>query len=210
MLDSQYNAHGEELFFNNNIDEYLSNLRNAFSSKSKRMIYELAKEIKKTWLNKKSIFICGNGGSGANAIHMANDFLYGVGVDNNGMKIKSGLKVEALTANNAVITCLANDIGYDFIFSEQINTKAEKDDILLVLSGSGNSKNILNAVNLANQNGLKTFAILGFKGGKCKKIVQNPIHFEINNMRISEDLQMIVCNILVEWLNNNYFDNEKK
>ena len=83
MLDSQYNKPGEELFFNNNIDEYLSNLRNAFSSQSKKMIYELAKEIKKTWLNKKSIFICGNGGSGANAIHMANDFLYGVSSNSN-------------------------------------------------------------------------------------------------------------------------------
>ena len=145
----------------------------------------LFNEIKKTWKMNKNFFICGNGGSGANAIHIANDFIYGAGITN-----KKGLKVEALTSNTAVLTCLANDIGYDKIFSEQIKVKGEKNDFLLVLSGSGNSKNIINALKEARKLKLRTFAIVGFSGGKCIKLADNYIHTVINDMQISEDFQI--------------------
>ena len=93
----------------------------------------------------KNIFICGNGGSGGNAIHIAIDFIYGAGITNN-----SGLKIEALTSNQSVITCLANDLGYENIFSEQLKVKATENDILIILSGSGNSKNVLKAIEIGN------------------------------------------------------------
>ena len=155
----------------------------------------LFSEIKKTWKMKKNLFICGNGGSGANAIHIANDFLYGAGISN-----KKGLKVEALTSNSAVLTCLANDIGYDSVFSEQIKVKGEKNDLLLVLSGSGNSKNIINALKEAKKIKLRTFAILGFGGGKCIKLADNFIHTKINDMQICEDFQMILLNMIMKEL----------
>ena len=143
----------------------------------------------------KNFFICGNGGSGANAIHIANDFLYGAGITN-----KKGLKVEALTSNTAVLTCLANDIGYDKVFSEQIKVKGEKNDLLLVLSGSGNSNNIINALKEARKLKLRTFAIVGFSGGKCKKLADNCIHTKIDDMQISEDFQMILLNMIMKEL----------
>tara|TARA_B100001094_G_C17959469_1_gene684668 strand:+ start:92 stop:658 length:567 start_codon:yes stop_codon:yes gene_type:complete len=152
-------------------------------------------EIKKTWKMKKNFFICGNGGSGANAIHIANDFLYGAGISN-----KKGLKVEALTSNSAVLTCLANDIGYDSVFSEQIKVKGEKNDFLLVLSGSGNSKNIIKVLKEAKKIKLRTFAILGFNGGKCLKLADNFIHIKINDMQICEDFQMILLNMIMKEL----------
>ncbi|MDA9717296.1 SIS domain-containing protein [Candidatus Pelagibacter sp.] len=155
----------------------------------------LFNEIKKTWKMNKNFFICGNGGSGANAIHIANDFLYGAGISN-----KRGLKVESLTSNPAVLTCLANDIGYEKIFSEQIKVKGEKNDFLLVLSGSGNSKNIINALKEAKKLKLRTFAIVGFSGGKCIKLADNYIHTKINDMQISEDFQMILLNIIMKEL----------
>jgi D-sedoheptulose 7-phosphate isomerase len=144
------------------------------------------------------LYICGNGGSAGNAIHLANDFNYGIDKDNGGV----GLRVEALPANSSIITCIANDEGYEHIFSQQLKVKANPGDMLLVLSGSGNSKNILNALEVGNSLGMKTFAILGFTGGKAKGIAKHPIHFQIEDMQISEDLQLIVGHIAMQYLYN--------
>lgn len=139
---------------------------------------------------------CGNGGSAGNAVHLANDFLYGAGIKNDG----GGLCVEALSANPAVLTCLANDLGYDQIYAEQLKVKAQPGDVLIALSGSGNSLNIIKALEAGNAIGMKTFAILGYSGGRCKDIAQYPIHFEIDDMQIAEDLQLIVGHICMQWL----------
>ena len=152
-------------------------------------------QILKTWKNKKTIYVCGNGGSAGNANHIANDLIFAAGKKN-----KKGIKVESLASNPSIITCLANDIGYENIFSEQIRVKGSKGDLLIVLSGSGNSTNVIKAIKEAKKNKLDTFAILGFNGGMCKKIVKNYIHYEVNDMQISEDLQMIVLNICIQEL----------
>ena len=102
-------------------------------------VEKLAIHLRKIWQEERNLFICGNGGSAANAIHLANDFHYGVGACGNPPYTK-GLKVEALPANAGVITCLGNDIGYENIYSHQLNNKATTGDLLIVLSGSGNSK----------------------------------------------------------------------
>ncbi len=122
-------------------------------------------------------------------------FIYGIDKKNG-----VGLKVEALTANSSVLTCLANDEGYETIFSQQLKVKARQDDLLIVLSGSGNSQNVVRALEVGNNIGMKTFAILGYTGGKCKQLAQYPIHFEIDDMQISEDLQLIVGHICMQWL----------
>lgn len=155
----------------------------------------LARALQDAWLTKKNVYICGNGGSAGNAVHLANDFNYGIDKMNG-----IGLRIEALPANISVVTCLANDEGYDSVFSQQLLVKANPEDILIVLSGSGNSPNVVKALEVGNQLKLKTFAILGFTGGKCKVIAQFPIHFEINDMQISEDLQTIVGHMCMQWL----------
>ncbi len=194
----------EKNLFNKNLDEYLSALKNAFTAENKNEIFRLAKEIQNIWSKGKKVFICGNGGSAANAIHMANDFLYGIGIDNK--KKVAGLKVEALPSNTAVLTCLANDVGYEHIFSEQINVKGNEGDLLIVLSGSGNSQNVINAIEEAHKLKINTFSVVAFDGGKCKQISKNVIYFNVQNMRIAEDIQMIICNIIVEWINEIEFD----
>ena len=158
-------------------------------------IKKLADDLYKSWKQKKNIFICGNGGSAANAMHIANDFIYGAGKN-----LGKGFKIEALSSNSSVITCLANDIGYENIFSEQLKVKANPDDILVILSGSGNSKNVINALETGNKMQLKTFAILGFDGGKCLSIAKNTVHFKINDMQISEDLQLITMHMIMQKL----------
>lgn len=175
--------------------KYLVDLQKILNSKEFEKVNFLGESLYLGWKKNKNLFLCGNGGSGANAIHLANDFLFGAGRKN-----KKGLRVEALTSNSAVITCLANDTGYDNIFSEQLKVKGQKGDILIALSGSGNSKNILNALKVANKMKIKTFAILGYSGGKAKKLAKYPIHFQINNMQISEDLQLIVGHICMKYL----------
>ena len=143
----------------------------------------------------RQVFLCGNGGSAGNAMHLANDFLYGVRTG-----LGKGLRVEALTANPAVLTCLANDVGYEEIFSYQLQEKADPGDILLVLSGSGNSRNVIRALEVGNQIDMKTFAILGYSGGSCKELAHHPIHFEIDDMQIAEDLQLMVGHMCMQWL----------
>lgn len=161
-------------------------------------VEKLAEHFLLAWNQRKTIYLCGNGGSAGNAIHLANDLTYGAGV-----KRGVGLRVEALPANAAVLTCLANDIGYENIFSEQLRVKANSGDLLVVFSGSGNSPNIVNALKMGNDLGMTTFAVLGYNGGKCKELAQHPIHFEIDDMQIAEDLQLIVGHMVMQWLYTN-------
>lgn len=177
------------------IRDYSARLTQALTLPAMEAIPDLASAFRTAWDSNNTIFLCGNGGSAGNAIHLANDFIYGAGV-----KRGIGLRVEALSANSAVLTCLANDIGYENIFSEQLRVKANKGDVLVVLSGSGNSANVVRALEMGNSLGMETFAILGYTGGKCKEIAQHPIHFEIEDMQIAEDLQLIIGHMIMQWL----------
>ena len=144
------------------------------------------------------IFFCGNGGSAGNAIHLANDFLYGIAKRTGG-----GMKVQALSANPAVITCLANDVGYDHIYSEQLAVLGQPGDLLVVLSGSGNSPNILRVLEQAKTMSVKSCAILGYTGGRCKSLADLAIHFPVDDMQVAEDMQLVVGHILMKWLYQN-------
>ena len=175
--------------------DYNDRMHNALQHLQWDAVEELANALMICFEEKRQVFICGNGGSGANAIHMANDFLYGVT-----KQIGRGLRCKALTANNSIITCLANDEGYSEIFAYQIAAEGNPQDVLLVLSGSGNSPNIIRALEEANAIGLSTFGILGFDGGKALNLVQTPIHAKISDMQISEDIQMIIAHIISQWM----------
>jgi D-sedoheptulose 7-phosphate isomerase len=177
------------------VTTYVERLNYALSHEVMERVPELGAHLRRAWQEGKSVYICGNGGSAGNAIHLANDLIYGAG-----MKAGLGLKVESLSANPAVLTCLGNDLGYDEIYAQQLRVKGEVGDVLIVLSGSGNSPNVVHALETANELGMTTCAILGFGGGKCKELAQIPIHFPVNDMQISEDLQLIVGHICMQWL----------
>jgi len=140
---------------------------------------------------RRQVFLCGNGGSAANALHLANDFLYGIS-KNGGLPLRS----HALSANVAILSCLANDVSYDKIFSIQLRAAAQAGDLLIALSGSGNSKNIVDVLVAAKEMGVRTAAILGYSGGKAKELADMAVHFPIDDMQISEDLQMAVGHML--------------
>ena len=113
---------------------------------------------------------------------MANDFHYGIGACGVPPKVP-GLRVEALPANSGIITCLANDTGYENIYAHQLEVKSRPGDILIVLSGSGNSPNIVKALKIAKKLSLKSFAILAFTGGQSKEIADTTITFQLTANR---------------------------
>jgi D-sedoheptulose 7-phosphate isomerase len=177
--------------------EYAAALGTVLASFDWSPVVELSKALAQGWSERRQLFLCGNGGSAANAIHLANDLIYGIAKDTG-----IGIRVTALPSNQAVLTCLGNDIGYDAIFSQQLAVLGSRGDILIVFSGSGNSPNILRALETANVMGMKTYAVLGYGGGKAKALAGTPIHFAIDDMQISEDLQMIVGHMLMKMLSN--------
>ena len=186
------------------IENYRTNLAKLLKSNQFDNIPKLVNIFKEAWKNQKTVFFCGNGGSLANAIHLANDFLYGAG-----KKEGIGIRTEALGANSAVLTCLANDVSYTKIFSEQLKVKGKAGDVLIALSGSGNSENIINALNEANEIGLTTVSILGFDGGKSKTLADLTFHFPINDMQVSEDMQMLVGHICMQILEKEGYSDQK-
>jgi D-sedoheptulose 7-phosphate isomerase len=158
-------------------------------------VERLAYDLRDCWQTGRQVFFAGNGGSGGNANHLANDFLYALSKTPG-----SGLRVHSLSANPSVITCLANDEGYDQVFSLQLAVLARKGDVLITFSGSGNSPNILKALEEGKKIGMTSYAVLGFSGGKAKALADVPIHFAIDDMQISEDAQMIIGHMLMQWL----------
>jgi D-sedoheptulose 7-phosphate isomerase len=180
------------------IFDYSSRLQHVLANSDWSSVNLLAQDMLRCWQEKRQVFFCGNGGSAGNAVHLANDFLYGIA-----KKTGGGLKVQALSANSAVMTCLANDIGYESIFSEQLAVQAQAGDLLIALSGSGNSPNIVRVIEQAKAMNVKSYAILGFTGGKCTEIADVPIHFPVNDMQIAEDMQLIVGHMMMQWLYSN-------
>ena len=179
-------------------EEYILKMKNQLEVISLEKLENWASDFKTAWKKNRQLFICGNGGSAGNAIHLANDFLYGISPDQS-----PAIRATALTANSSILTCLGNDVGYEKIFSEQLKTLGQSGDLLLVFSGSGNSTNIVNAIQTAKKIGMESYAILGFAGGKCKELADHSIHIELEDMQIAEDFQSIIGHMLMQWLKRN-------
>ena len=128
----------------NIFQDYIENLKQQLDVLPLEEVEKWSQDFKSAWKNGRQLFICGNGGSAGNAIHMANDFLYGISPNK-----PPAMRVTALTANSSILTCLGNDVGYDAIFSEQLKTLGQSGDLLLVFSGSGNSPNVVKAIKKA-------------------------------------------------------------
>jgi D-sedoheptulose 7-phosphate isomerase len=175
--------------------DYSTRLNSTLQAFDWTPVERLAYDLLDCWQTGRQVFFAGNGGSGGNANHLANDFLYALSKTPG-----SGLRVHSLSANPSVITCLANDEGYDQVFSLQLAVLARKGDVLIALSGSGNSPNIVRALQEAKTIGMTSYAMLGFSGGKAKALSDVPIHFPVDDMQISEDAQTIVGHMLMQWL----------
>jgi D-sedoheptulose 7-phosphate isomerase len=143
----------------------------------------------------KFVFVIGNGGSGANASHLCEDLNKCTLRD---FESQKRLRVLSLTDNTAGIMAWANDEGYDRIFVEQLKNLASPGDVLLAISGSGNSPNILKAVEWANANGMTTLGITGFGGGKLKSLAHKNFHAGIDDMGIVESLHQVAFHYIID------------
>jgi D-sedoheptulose 7-phosphate isomerase len=175
--------------------DYVRRLTRTLEAFDWKPVELLGQDLLDCWRTGRQVFFAGNGGSAGSANHLANDFLYPLS------KAKgSGIRAHALSANPAVLTCLGNDEGYENIFAYQLAVLARKGDVLITFSGSGNSPSILKALEEARRIGMSSYAVLGYSGGKAKALADIPIHFEVDDMQIAEDIQTIVCHMLMQWL----------
>lgn len=142
----------------------------------------------------KLIFIIGNGGSAANASHFAQDLAKGTRTSK---EQPLRLRALSLTDNSPFITAQGNDEGYESIFEQQLRTFAKPGDMLIAISGSGNSANIIKAIEWANANNLVTVGITAFDGGKLKKMAHHSVHVALNDMCTSESIHSVIFHYII-------------
>ena len=176
--------------------EYIRNMNSTIEALDEKQITDLIELLYKAYKEERMVFVIGNGGSAANASHFAQDLAKGA---RQSLEQPKRIKALSLTDNLPFITALGNDDGYDNIFEQQLRTFANPGDILICISGSGNSPNIIKAVEWANGNNLVTVGITGFDGGKLIKLSKYSVHVQLNNMFIAESIHSIIFHyILIE------------
>ncbi len=145
----------------------------------------------------KQIFTMGNGGSGSTASHLVCDLNKGVSFNQ-----KEKFRAICLNDNLPIILAYANDVSYSDVFCEQLKNFMNEEDLVIGFSGSGNSENVLKAVEYANENGGITIGFSGFKGGKLSKIVRFSIVAPVYDMQKSEDIHLVLCHLIMQTMNN--------
>ena len=172
---------------------YLERVGEELRRVSAAEVRALADAIYGAYENDRTVFICGNGGSGSNSSHFCEDLgkstLRREDFDNDE---KRRLKVLSLTDNTPYILAWANDEGYERVFVEQLKNLAREGDVLVAISGSGNSPNVLRAVEWANRHGLRTIGVTGYSGGKLKQMAEQSLHVRLDDMGVVESIHLTV------------------
>jgi len=176
--------------------QYILNLKKLLDEIDVNVIEKIILEIETLLINKGRLYILGNGGSSATASHMVNDL--GAGLRRRNI---INLDVVSLGDNSPVVTAIANDIGYDNIFYMQMKGLIKKDDVVLAISCSGNSQNIIKAVTYAKEQGCSVIGVSGFDGGKLKEISDISFHVNAANGEygLVEDVHMILDHIIYSY-----------
>ena len=179
------------------VTKYFQDLSGLLERVDVQEVQALLEALLDAYHENRFVFVIGNGGSAANASHLCEDLGKGTLRDFEGQK---RLKVMSLTDNTPYILAWANDEGYERIFIEQLKNFAEPGALLIAISGSGNSANVLRAVEYANAHGMATFGVTGFDGGQLKQMAQQSLHVPSDNMGVVEAVHDIVFHYLVEAL----------
>jgi len=176
--------------------DYIVGLKACLDALSLEQIAALLEKLEAAYWNGKQVFIIGNGGSAATAAHMACD------LSNNVVHLDGDqprFRVMSLADNVPLMTALANDRGYEFIFSEQLKNLCQPGDLLIAISGSGNSPNILAAIQTAKTIGATVVGILGFDGGKAKDLVDSYVHVQSDHYGFIEDVHMVLDHLVTAY-----------
>src|SRR5215211_8288226 len=158
----------------------------------------LAELVYECYTRGKMVFVVGNGGSGSNASHFCEDVGKGSLRREDFKTDKKRVRILSLTDNTPYILAWGNDEGFDRVFVEQLKNLAGPGDLLVAISGSGNSPNILRAVEWANRNGLRTFGCTGFSGGKLRTLANGNLHVPIDDMGIVESIHLTAFHWVVD------------
>ncbi len=185
---------------------YLQHLNNVMTKVDLTQIQDFINLLIQKREQGKTIYFIGNGGSAATASHFANDLA--IGTRTTGLK---PFKVQSLTDNNAVMTALGNDDGYDQIFKRQLEIVLNEGDVLVAISASGNSPNLLTAMDYAKKIGAKTVSLTGFDGGKLKAMTEMNIHIPTDKGEYGpvEDAHMILDHLVGSYLNRVILEEKK-
>ncbi len=182
------------------IDQYISEINKCLVNLDRKKIKHSIDILTQAYMGNRKIYILGNGGSASTASHMACDLGKGTlqRVYSNSEK---RIRVISLADNVALVTAFANDLSFDEIFVEQLKNLIEPEDVVIALSGSGNSKNIINAVKYAKSCKAKTIGLLGFKtGGKLKSLVDCAVIVDSNHYGPIEDIHLILNHLISAWI----------
>ena len=189
--------------FINFSEDYIEYLNYIIKNLNKKNIKEFENLLEVARKKKQTIFIAGNGGAAATSITMANDLGFDILKKT---KVKKTFRVQSLNDNPYVITAIANDTGYENIFLNQLKIHYKSGDLLILLSASGNSLNLIKACDWVKKQGGKTIGILGFDGGKLLKKCNLSIHIKTDKNEYGpvEDVQLILNHILAHWFQRKY------
>jgi D-sedoheptulose 7-phosphate isomerase len=177
------------------VGDYLSRVCEEIRRLDRGEVENVSDLIERAYDDGRFVFIIGNGGSGANASHLCEDLAKCTLRD---FESQRRLRVLSLTDNTPGITAWANDEGYDRVFVEQLKNLASPGDLLLAISGSGNSPNILKAVDWAGAHGLTTVGITGFSGGKLRAMAHHGLHVPVDDMGIAESIHLVVFHWIID------------
>jgi len=182
--------------------DYSRNINDGFDSIDIKQLDEVATLMNNTIKNGNKIFTCGNGGSSAISEHFVCDFLKGASTNTSIQPI-----IHSLTSNTPTLTAVANDIDYAEVFSFQLEKYAKQGDILICISSSGNSPNIIQSIKSAKKRNIKTISFVGFSGGRAKELSDLCIHIENNNYGIVEDIHQSLMHLLAQFIRLKNLDN---
>lgn len=148
--------------------------------------------IMKAYEGKHIIYIFGNGGSSATASHYQNDFNKGISE-----YVENKFRFQCLNDNVATIMAIANDIGFEEVFRFQLMNKLEEGDLVIAISGSGNSKNVINAVKYAKEHNNRVIGLTGFNGGQLRELADVSLHVDVMSMQVTEDIHMMFDHLIM-------------
>jgi D-sedoheptulose 7-phosphate isomerase len=174
-----------------NPQNYIDLVKTTLDALDPKALEALIDAFHATYEKGGTIYTMGNGGSGASASHAAGDFLKGASYG-----LDKRFRMICLNDNLPSMMAIANDIGWDHIFIEPLKNYIGPNDLVIGISGSGNSKNVVNALEYANAQGVTTVAMSGFKGGKIAELATINVHAPVMDMEVTEDIHMVIFNIV--------------
>ena len=174
------------------IEHYLESEIDILKKLDTEAVQKVVKAFEEAYERESAIYVFGNGGSAGTASHMANDFNKGISE-----YTEKKFRFQCLNDNIPTMLAVANDIGYDDVFSFQLKNKVKEKDLVIGISGSGNSENVIRALDCAKEQGAITMGIVGYHGGKVADIADIVFHVPLCNMHIVEDVHMILNHMVM-------------